>query len=253
MIDLHLHLLPGVDDGPAALDAALEMCRMARADGCTTLVATPHQRRDEWATGDPARLEAALAELAAAAAAAGGAPRLLLGGEVRVDSEILADLDAPDRAGIRTLGGSDALLLEFDPRGIGPEPVELVLELAERGLKTLVAHAELTPFFWLDGDGLLERLVDAGAYLQVTAASLCGDFGRPARLRAWELVEGGLAHVVASDAHRPDWRPPGLSRARRELAAKLGQVAAARLTEENPRALLEGRPIAPVSAEELPS
>lgn len=96
MIDLHLHVLPGVDDGPAELGPALEMCRIAALDGCSDLVATPHQRRDAWATDDPAKLAEVLAVLSQAS---GGDPRLHLGGEVRVDSELLDDLDAPDRSG----------------------------------------------------------------------------------------------------------------------------------------------------------
>jgi protein-tyrosine phosphatase len=246
VIDLHLHLLPGVDDGPETLEAALAMCRIAAADGCTALVATPHQRRDEWPTGDGELLERARAELEGAA---GGAPRLFLGGEVRVDSEILRDLDAPGRAGTRTLAGSRYLLLEFEPRGIGPEPVGLVREILARGLVPIVAHAEVTPCFWMDDDDVLTRMVEAGGHLQVTGASVCGDFGRVARDRAWALLDAGLVDFLASDAHRPDWRPPGMSRARALLASRLGESAAERLTREHPSDVLADRPLSAPAAE----
>jgi len=248
VIDLHLHVLPGVDDGPAEIGPAIEMCRIAARDGCSDLVATPHQRRDAWATDDPLRLAAVLADLAAAS---GGEPRLHLGGEVRVDSELLDDLDAPGRAGIQTLAGSRYILLEFDPGGFGPEPVELVLEVRARGLWPIVAHPEVTPFFWLGDGNPLPRMVAAGALLQVTGSSVVGDFGRGPRERAWELLDSGLVHFVASDGHRPDWRPPGLSRARSAIRARLGEDVARMLTEENPQAVVEDRAIALALQEEV--
>lgn len=238
MIDLHLHLLPGVDDGPATLDQSAAMCRAAAADGCVALVATPHQRRDEWATGDSARLERELARLAERC---GGRPRLYLGGEVRVDSELVADLARPGRSGIATLAGSRYLLLELEPRCLGPDPAELATELLARGYQPIVAHPEMTPGLWRE-EGACERLVEAGALFQVTAMSVTGDFGRGPRERVWDLLEAGLVHFVASDAHRPDWRPPGLARAHAEIAARCGLATAQRLMVENPLLVIEDRP-----------
>lgn len=239
MIDLHLHLLPGIDDGPQTIEQSAAMCRAAAADGCVALVATPHQRRDEWRTDDRAALERALALVAAAC---GGRPRLYLGGEVRVDSELVADLDRPGRSGIATLAGSRYLLLELEPRGLGPDPVELVAELTARGFQPVVAHPEMTPGLWRE-NGACERLAAAGALFQVTAMSVTGDFGRGPRERVWDLLEAGLVHFVASDAHRPDWRPPGLARAHAEIAARFGLAVAQRLTVENPLLVIEDRPL----------
>ena len=246
MIDLHLHLLPGVDDGPETLEQSLAMCRQAAAEGCVALVATPHQRRDEWRTDDPAPLQERLKLLAERA---GGAPRLYLGGEVRVDSELLADLDRPGRSGIQTLAGSRYLLLELDPEGIGPDPVELVAELGRRGFAPVVAHPELTSFLWGEED-LIERVVEAGGLLQVTGMSVTGQFGRPVRERVWSLLDADLVHFVASDAHRPDWRPPGLSRAHALISERLGLAVAQRLTVSNPMAVLEDRPLVAARAQE---
>ena len=247
MIDLHLHLLPGVDDGPETLEQALVMCRQAAAEGCVALVATPHQRRDEWRTADPAPL---LARLETLAARTGGQPRLFLGGEVRVDSELVADLERPGRSGVQTLAGSRYLLLELDPEGIGPDPVELAAELVRTGYGPIVAHPEVTPFLWREAD-LIDRLVEAGALLQVTAMSVTGDFGRAVRDRVWSLLEDDLVHFVASDAHRPDWRPPGLARAHALLAARLGLATAQRLTVSNPLAVVEDRPLESQAEEEV--
>jgi protein-tyrosine phosphatase len=238
LIDLHLHLLHATDDGALHLEQAVRMAKLAAADGCAALVATPHQRRDEWETADPKRLRDRLAEIEASV---GGAIELRLGAEVRVDSDILADLDHRDRSGVLSLAGSRYMLLELDPVGVGPDPVELARELHDRGLTVILAHAELIPFLWDEAEDWFPRLREAGALTQVTAMSVTGEFGRGPRERAWELLRGGFAQFVASDAHRDDWRPPGLSRARALIAATLGDAVAEAVTSGNPRAVLEDR------------
>lgn len=246
MIDLHLHLIPAVDDGAASLEEAVELCRIAARDGCTALVATPHRRRDEWPDRPVAELEQRLAEVAAAAEPP-GAPRLFLGGEVRVDSELLEGLERPDLGGAIPLAGSRYLLLELEPRGTGPDPVELVSRLIARGWRPIVAHPELTSSLVQD-PSCIERMATAGALFQVTAMSVTGDFGRPVRERAAALIESGLAQFVASDAHRPGWRPTGLGRARREIERRWGAERAAALTERHPAAVLENRPLPSLAA-----
>lgn len=240
MIDLHLHLLPEVDDGAENLEQAVEMGRIAAADGCRVLVATPHQRRDEWGNGDPQRLADRLAEVALKLP---GSPQLLLGGEVRVDSDLLADLARPGHSGVLALAGSRYLLLEFEPFGVGPDPVALVRELLAEGWGPIVAHPEVVPYFWENDDDLLAQLVEAGALFQVTAMSLTGEFGKATKARAWELLRAGCVQFVASDSHRPDWRPPGLGRAREAVARELGADLAAELTVANPLAVVENRPV----------
>ena len=155
----------------------------------------------------------------------------------------MADLDRPGRGGVRTLAGSRYLLIELDPEGIGPDPVELVHELGLRGFVPVVAHPELIPFLWSEAD-LIDRVVGAGGLLQVTAMSVTGQFGRIVRDRVWSLLDADLVHFVASDAHRPTWRPPGLSQAHALIAARLGLEVAQRVTVANPMAVIEDRPLA---------
>lgn len=243
MIDLHLHLLPGVDDGARDLAEAVEMCRIAREDGCTTLVATPHRRRDEWPDRPVAELERDLARLAEAA---GERPALRLGGEVRVDSDLPRDLAREDRGGAIPLAGSRYLLCELEPSGFGPDPVEMVRQLVRAGWRPIVAHPEVTPA--LGVDGVIEALAAAGALFQVTGASVVGDYGRPVRERVLEMIGAGHAHFLASDAHRPDWRPTGLSRARSEVERLFGTGRAEALTAGNPAAVLADRPLPAVAA-----
>lgn len=239
MIDLHLHFLPGIDDGAADLEASVDMCRMALADGCDTLIATPHQRHDRWLNQEPARLSKLLERVRQAV---GPTPRLELGAEIRVDSELLDELEEKHHSGIQPLAGGHYLLIEFDRSGFGPEPLEIVHELAIEGWRPIVAHPEFVPQV-AESPAYAAQLVDSGALLQVTAMSLTGDFGYDVQLLVSGLVDRSLVHFVASDAHSPTYRSPGLSRAREVLEKQWSEEVASRLTEENQLAVLQDRPL----------
>ncbi len=240
MIDIHSHILPELDDGAANLDTGTEMCRLAAIDGCTAILATPHQRTASWWNCEGAKL---CSTLEALRSAVGTTPRLYLGGEVRVDPGLLSALAEPDLGGTLPLAGSTYLLLEFDRRGLGGLDAEgLTQELRLEGWRPIFAHPEFIPDLAQDLD-LMRRLVEAGALFQVTAMSLTGDFGRRSRVLAESMVEADLIHFAASDAHDLTRRPPGLSRAHRHLASKYGEALARRLTSENPQAVVENRPI----------
>ena len=238
MIDLHIHLLPGVDDGAGSLAESTRMCRMAADDGCRALVATPHQRRS-WPTEDIARLEELLTNLTEHVAAR---PELFLGGEIHVDSDLLDDLELEGRAGLCPLAGSRWLLLEFDQLPPVQGADGLIHELVLAGWKPLIAHPEFIPFLAEDFD-LLDYLVRLGARAQVTAMSLTGDFGRATQATVREMIQSGLVHVVASDAHTPEWRPPGLSAARKEIEQRWNTALASRLVEGNPQCVLDNAEI----------
>jgi protein-tyrosine phosphatase len=240
MIDLHCHILPGVDDGAQSFAEAVAMCRLAAADGCEAMVATPHQRRGEWWNSDREHLAGLAGRLQEAV---GPGFRVLLGGEVHVDGELLAEVEKlPDDGGILPLAGSRYLLLEFGPVGAPAESVHLIHELVVGGWYPVIAHPEFVP--WLAPDPeLVALMVSRGAYTQVTAMSLTGDFGRRPQNDAVALLEAGLVHFVASDSHGVSRRPPGLKRAYRTIAGRWGEEAARRLTTENPRAVVEDRPL----------
>lgn len=245
MIDLHTHVLPGVDDGAEDLDEAVAMCALAADDGCEALVATPHQRHPHWANQDLVRLERLHAELRRAVA---GRIAVHLGAEVRVDDEALADIVPKETAPrVLALAGSHYLLLELERMRSPREPLELVHELVVAGWRPILAHPEMFPWLLQDGP-LLDDLRARGAAFQITAMSLTGEFGRPPQEACFRLLEAGLVDFVASDCHSTSWRPPGRRRARRALAARWGEDVAERLTRRNPQAVLEDRPLAEVSA-----
>ncbi|PYQ63938.1 MAG: hypothetical protein DMF53_08850 [Acidobacteria bacterium] len=239
MIDLHCHVLPGVDDGARSLEEAAAMCRLAARDGCEAMVATPHQRRGEWWNADREGLAALAGELQDAV---GPGFRVYLGGEVHVDPELLAEVEKLPGGGVLPLAGSRYLLLELDSLGTPRGTIHLVHELVVAGWRPILAHPEFIPWLAPDPD-LVARLVALGATTQVTAMSVTGDFGRRPQAHTWALLDAGLVHFLASDSHDTRRRPPGLRRAHDLIAERWGGETARRLAADNPRAVMENRPL----------
>ena len=237
MIDLHSHVLPGVDDGAVSLEESVEMARTAAADGTRWLAATPHVRQD-YPT-EAATMERLVDEVQAAVDAAGVAIRVLPGGELAIDA-----LDALDDRALRRfgLGGNPRyLLVEFPYVGWPLGLDERLFSLRTKGFVPVVAHPERNRDVQDDPERL-DTLVRAGCLVQVTAASLDGRLGRSSAACGRRLVELGLAHLLASDAHHPSVREVGLRRAARAI----GDVELARwLTVGVPRAIVEDRPVPP--------
>ena len=245
MIDLHCHILPGLDDGPADMEEALLLCRAAAADGTRVVVATPHMldglydvKREEVISGVKA-LRRRLQEE--------GIPlKVFPGADIRLDPD-LPRLLAEGRlvtVGDLPLGTADGrspyLMLELPeaviPRGLS----DLLFTLQVMGLTPMISHPERN--FDVQSDP--ERVrpwVDAGTVLQLTAGSLVGAFGRRAERCARTLLRARLAHVVASDAHSTTGRPPGLSRARAVVERLLSPEEAEAIFVRRPQAILAGR------------
>lgn len=247
MIDLHCHVLPGIDDGADDLATAMAMCRMAAADGCTGMVLTPHQRTELWENTDRPHLDALRQRVATELTDTAftntlGDFQLYPGGEIRIDAELLGELDRHPATGLMPLADSRYLLLEFDRWATPPDPVELTHELNVTGWVPIYAHPEFIPFLAGDLD-LMAHLVDLGALFQLTAGSLTGDYGGDTRDHTHRMMDAGLIQFVASDAHGTQHRPPGLSRARNLLAERWGESTARALTEDHPRAVVEDRPL----------
>jgi protein-tyrosine phosphatase len=237
MIDLHSHILPGLDDGPRTMDDAVGIARAAVADGIRVLAATPHVR-DDWPT-TPKTMEGRLAGLRDALAVAGIPLDVRPGGEIAIDR---LDLLEPDELARFGLGGNPrALLLEFSYFGWPLTLEPQVRELGGRGITVVVAHPERNAEVQ-GGPERLRAIVDAGALIQVTAASIDGRIGRRPRETAFDLLERGLVHLIASDAHTPDIRGIGMS----EAARAVGNEALARwLTGDVPAAVIAGTPVPP--------
>jgi protein-tyrosine phosphatase len=242
VIDLHSHVLPGVDDGPPSLGGSLDMLRAAAEDGITRIAATPHVR-DDYPT-QPSTMERLVDEVNAAARAEGIPVEVLRGGELALEAAAEADDETLRRFG---LGGSpSALLLEFPYSGWPLELRDLVFRLETRGFRIVLAHPERSPEVQEDPERL-RPIVDAGVLVQLTAASVDGRLGRASASASRALLDARLAHLIASDAHAPAIRAIGMTAA----AEAVGDAPLARwLTHDVPAAVLEGaapppRPEAP--------
>jgi protein-tyrosine phosphatase len=235
MIDLHAHILPGLDDGPRTTDGALEMARVAVAAGTRAIATTSHIGYT-YDLG-PAEISRARAELAPRLADAGIELELLAGGEIA--PERLPDLSDEELRAL-ALGGGPFVLFEcpFAPVGAGMEL--MAADLQARGFGVLLAHPERSPSFQRDL-GLLTRLVERGALAQITTGSLAGGFGDTVRRAAVAMLQAGLVHVLASDAHDPARRSPDL----RAAGGVLDDAQHEWMTAAAPRAIVEGRPLPP--------
>jgi protein-tyrosine phosphatase len=231
VIDLHCHVLPGIDDGPATIEGSVALARASAAAGTRTIVATPHV---SWRyPNTAARIARGATELRERLAAEGVGLELLTGAEIAMTR--VAEL-SPEELVELQMGAGPWVLLEppFTPVVTGLDA--LVADLQRRGHRVLLAHPERCPAFHRDRR-LLPALLRGGVLTSVTAGSLVGRFGETVRRFALELVQEGMVHNVASDAHDDSQRAPGTSlEIDRAGLGPLGQW----LTEAVPAAILAG-------------
>ena len=237
-MDIHCHCLPGLDDGPQTLTDALELCRALVNDGISTVIACPHQLGRCDGRNSPAIVREAVTDLNNALATENIPLAVLPGGDVRLDERIASLCDTD---GILTVADSrQYLMLEF-PDGVFMDITRLVNDLRSRGLQIIISHPERNGAL-IRQPHAVARLIDSGALLQLTAASITGDFGPVAERAAWHWLMFGSAVLVATDAHDTNGRRPRMSDAMTLIAAKLGHDAARRVCIDNPRRVLTGRP-----------
>jgi protein-tyrosine phosphatase len=236
VIDLHSHLLPGIDDGAPDLAASVAMGRAAVEGGVEAIVATPHVSRTY--PNDPAGLAARVAEVQAVLDEADVALRVHKGAEL--SHALLTELtDEALRA--CTIGDGDYILLE--PPLTGPAPVidRMASDLQSRGFKVVIAHPERIAAFQRRIE-MVETLVEQGCVTSVTAGSLAGRFGGGVKRFTEELFARGLVHNLASDAHDAEFRSPALRPVLDAAVEETPELEAwlDYLTVETPRAIVAG-------------
>jgi protein-tyrosine phosphatase len=232
VIDLHSHILPGVDDGARSLEESRDLARLALADGVTTIAATPHVRADYPTTAE--EMENAVDELRYDFVVQGIDIDLAYGGEIALG--ILFAIP-PDDLRRFSLGQTGRYLLVECPYRGSPLHFEPALTtLLRQGIIPILAHPERNPDVQ-DRPDHVQQLAEAGVLVQVTAASLDGSLDRASQHCARQLLDLGIVHLLASDAHGPHIRTAGLAAAAREV----GDAGLARfLTTEVPAAILAG-------------
>jgi protein-tyrosine phosphatase len=237
VIDLHSHILPGVDDGAQSLEDSLEIALAAVADGITVLAATPHVR-DDFPTA-PETMETLVGEVRRALAREQIQLDVRKGGELALD--YLARVPEEELGRYGLAGNPRYLLLEFPYYGWPLSLPQTVFRLRTLGIIAVIAHPERNGEVQAEPERL-RPLVEAGALVQVTAASLDGRLGRATRATGLALVEQELAHLLASDAHSANVRAVGM----RAAAEAVGDEDIARwLATDVPAAIVEGSPLPP--------
>ena len=233
MIDVHCHILPGIDDGSKSWEMTAEMCRVAARDGITHIVATPHcnDRFDYDRDG----CTAMLGELSDAA---NGKLTFSLGCDLHFSYDNLQDALAHPRR--YTIGDSQYLLVEFSHYGLPPSVQQDLFSLLSGGMVPVITHPERNPLLLRQPQLVLE-MVEQGCLVQVTANALTGFWGRPSKKMAEWLLQRHAVHVIASDAHDAEHRKPVLSEAHEAVSKLAGEQIAEALVTLNPAAMVEGK------------
>jgi protein-tyrosine phosphatase len=232
MIDLHCHLLPGIDDGPDTLEQSLALCRIAVKEGTTHAIVTPHIHPGRWENSRQS-IQQAFNALRAQLDEHGIALQLGFAGEVRLSDQVLQQVMAQDIPFYGEVDGYHIMLLEFPHGHIIPGSDKLVQWLLKRGIRPLIAHPERNKQV-MKNLQQLRPFLDAGCWLQVTAGAITGSFGERAQDIARQLLDDDAVTVVASDGHNSGARPPVLKQAFEYIASEYGQARAQRLLQETP-------------------
>ena len=227
MIDLHCHLLPGVDDGPDTLQESLALCRIAVEDGITHSIVTPHIHPGRWENTresierDCNALQGALDEH--------GIPlRLGFAGEVRLTDQVMRQVEANEIPFYGEVDGYQIMLLEFPHGHIIPGSENLVEWLLARKIRPLIAHPERNREV-MRSPARIRPFVASGCWLQITGGSLCGDFGEKAQALAAQFLRDDMVSVVASDGHNSNARKPSLKLAFHKITETFNEERAIRL------------------------
>jgi protein-tyrosine phosphatase len=222
MIDLHCHLLPAIDDGAQTMDEALELARIAVADGITHSVMTPHVHPGRY-ENRLSNIEAACETFREALREAAIPLKISAGGEVRISAEIIDMLEQGSLPLMHSEEGEKTLLLEFPHDRIIPGTENLIVFLLEQGITPMVAHPERNKDV-MRNPKAINPFVEAGCLLQLTAASVAGDFGRPPKKCAEQLLKVHAESILlATDAHNSQYRPPKLEPGRKAAEKLVGE------------------------------
>jgi len=235
-VDIHCHCLPGLDDGPENVAAAVSLCRSLVDDGITTVIATPHQLGAYEGSNSAASVRQAVKSMDAVLKTETIPLAIVPGADVRVDDQLLSRLDSDE---ILTLADSRKYILLELPGSTLVNLTPVIRGLADRAIIAVISHPERQPSVCRNLE-LLVSWLKSGAVVQITAGSLLGEFGASAEKAAWDMLASGLVSVVASDAHDVIRRPPAMTRAIAAITNRIGHAVARKLCLENPRRILDG-------------
>ena len=235
MVDIHCHILPGIDDGSDTWETTEAMCRMAARDGITHIVATPHC--DDHYIYDREHSTDMLGTLSEIA---GEWLTFTIGCDLHLSPRNLEDaMNDPRRFAV---GDTKYLMIEFDHHSIPANADDQLLAILSRGMVPIITHPERNAFL-IKNLLMVEQFVEEGCLVQVTANALTGFWGAKSKKAAEKLVQKNMVHIIATDAHDLKLRPPVLSEARKRVAELVGEERAEALVNTNPGAVVAGRSV----------
>lgn len=232
MIDIHCHILPGIDDGAKDMDEALALIKLAAEDGVTRIVVTPHLHFGRFNNYLPV-IQSSFLALQQAVNESKIQIELAYAAEVRLDSEILSLLSRQQLPLYGCYNNQRFMLLEFPHSHIPAGSDILVKHLLKQNITPVIAHPERNRDLQKSPDKI-KTFVNLGCWFQVTASSITGHFGEECQALALSYIEQNFIHIVASDAHNLKRRPPVLSEAKSKITAIFGEGKAQQLFYDNP-------------------
>jgi protein-tyrosine phosphatase len=243
MIDIHAHILPGLDDGPKTWEQSLQMAQMAADDGIRIMVATPHLFKQKSLNLEQFNPKEVILQHVAELR-----QRL---SEEKIPLEIIPGCDFPlgfeslhlleDGRALTINDANRYLLLELPGTSLPPATEEICFQLQSKGITPIITHPERHLIFQ-EMPYKLKRLLDLGCLAQLTGNSLTGWFGRAVKRISQKLVKAGYIHLLATDAHDPIRRPPLLSQAVTELSRLVGENRARAMVRDLPEKIIMGKP-----------
>jgi len=237
MIDIHCHILPGIDDGAKTIEDSLAMAKAAAEEGIHTIIATPHHKNNQFNNKKTDILHY-VDELNKAFAKENMAMKILPGQEVRIFGEVLEDYEKGE---ILTLNHTKYLFIEFPSSSVPRYAERLLYDIQTQGIIPIIVHPERNKELQ-EKPELMYQLVQNGALTQVTGASVCGYFGKKVKQFSEQLIEANLTHFIASDAHNTTTRTFKMNQAFDEIEAAFGSDYVYLFTE-NAELLIEDKNI----------
>ncbi len=218
MIDIHCHILPGIDDGSQSMESSLQMAKMAVNDGIKTIIATPHIDHADY----PKNILIGTIDLLNGILRTQKIPlTILFGGEVQAHIALAVGT-------IFCLAGGTSMLIEFPHSYLPGDAIELITNLRAKLITPIIAHPERNSQI-AEEPWILKSLIDQGSRIQITAGSITGELGMTAKTCADYLLQNNMVHYIATDSHSPGFRKPILSKAVKKAAKIIGKQHAKKL------------------------
>ena len=238
-IDIHCHCISGIDDGPSTISESISLCKALADDNIAVVAATPHQLGRYDGMNDAQTVRDAVDKFNSILKDLAIPLKIVSGGEIRADERI-CQLIKDDKI-LTIADGHKYILIEL-PHQVFIDIEPLIQELISMDIYPIISHAERVLTLTKNPD-ILSRWIEKFAYLQITAASLLGDFGLEMESASWNLLNSGLAHFVATDSHNINTRKPRMKDAYKNISSKLGEDFANMVCIDNPLRVMQGRDI----------